>query len=728
MPMRSGVRRRCLARLGTVRWRPRQESNLHLRLRRSPFYPLNYGGVNRGFSHESDPGPPDATERGARIFLFDMGEAIVVGWMRRWAVFLGGMLLLATTAGAEGEGGDEPLSIIDAYTAAGVSSVTISPDGKHVAAIASSGVGNVVAMIDTATLESRTIVISKWVQDGFYKVKKDPFKVRWITSQWLAVDYPFSAEAVDVSGNRVADLGTRAIGKAPNSSPESPLMLVYDDDKHESLAVVDVKTRKKRSLSLPGSGRMVHWTLDDQGQLRVVAMADSKFWEDKTIVTWWYLPVGSQQWQKLEQVGITEDHWRPLSASSHSDELVIASREGRDTWAVFAYDAVKKVRGELFAGHPKEDIRVMDDVDAEQYRSVVTFGMKPMRYWFDGKLAGLQAAVDQALPQRVNTLSGDPEGMLLIWSYGDVDPGRWFLLDTASMSMRPLLVARPSIDPARMRPMEVISYAAPDGLQIPAYLTRPVGTGPHPTVVLVHGGPSVRDEWGFDPEVQLLASRGYVVFQPQFRGSSGFGKAFEEAGYGQWGLAMQDDITAGVEHLVKQGVADSQRICIYGASYGGYAAVWGLAKTPDLYRCGVTLSGVSDIEYMLNDWSDTNASKVGREWVRFTVGDRQRDKAKFEQVSPLKHADRIKAPLLIAHGEDDERVPMSHAKKLMKALDSQGKPYEWLQINDEGHGLYYLRSQYKFSNALLAFLDKHIGAGARPGAAAVSATASAAGP
>jgi dipeptidyl aminopeptidase/acylaminoacyl peptidase len=630
--------------------------------------------------------------------------------MRRWAVTWSCGLLLSPAAWANG---DEPLSVIDAYASVGMSSVALSPDGRHVAAIASTGASGMVVMIDTDTLASRTIITSKWVQDGFYKIKKDPFKVRWITSDWLAVDYPFSSEAVDLTGRRLADLGTRSIGKAPGSSPESPLMLVYDDDKHESLAIVDMKTRKKRSLSMPGSGRLVDWALDDQGQLRVAALADSKFWEDKTIVTWWYLPVGTQQWQKLDAVGITDEHWRALHASSRSDELVIASSEGRDTSAIFTYDPIKRVRGEMLAGHPTQDIRVVDDLAADQYRGVVTFGMKPERYWFDGKLAGLQAAVDQALPQRANVLSGDPDGQVLVYSYGDVDPGRWFLLDASTMNMRPLLVANSRVDPARMRPMEVISYAAPDGLRIPAYLTRPAGEGPQPMVVLVHGGPWVRDEWGFDAEVQLLASRGYVVFQPQFRGSDGFGKSFRQAGYGQWGLAMQDDITAGVEYLIKQGVADRRRICIYGGSYGGYAAVWGLAKTPDLYRCGVTLAGVSDIEYMLSDWSDHNADKATREHMRFTVGDRQRDRAKFELVSPLKHADRIKAPLLIAHGDDDERVPMSHAKKLMGALEAQGKRYEWLMLENEGHGIYYLRSRYKFSNALLAFLEKHIGAGSQ---------------
>jgi len=611
----------------------------------------------------------------------------------------------------------EPLSLTEAYGAAGVNNAAISPDGRHVAAVVSGSFGNQVVVIKTDDLSPRTVIESKWVQDGFYRIKKDPSRVRWITSEWLTVDYPFSSEAVDLTGRRVAELGNRAIGRIAWAAPDAPLMLVYNDEDYGSLAVVNVKTREKTAVRFPMSGRLIDWAFDDKANLRAATMANTTFWGDKTTLTYWYKPLASQEWQKIDETGLTDEHWTLMQASSKSDDLVVMSAEGRDTLGVFSYAPLKRQLGELLAGHPKEDIRVVDDdVTAEQYESVVTFGMKPVRYWFDSRMSGLQTAVDQALSQRVNLITGDPKGLLLIYSYGDVDPGRWYLLNAADMTMRLILVARSRVDPVQMRPMEIVSYAAPDGLNIPAYLTRPAGEGPKPTVVMVHGGPAVRDEWSWDPEVQLLATRGYAVFQPQFRGSSGFGKAFQRAGHGQWGLSMQDDITAGVEYLVKQGIADPRRICIYGASYGGYAAVWGLMKTPDLYRCGITLAGVADIEYMLSDWSDTNSNKSLREWQRFVVGDRQRDKTKFDQVSPLKHAQDIRAPLLIAHGDDDKRVPISHAKKLMKALDAQHKSYEWVLLPDEGHGIYYLRSQLKFSNALLEFLDKHIGGGAPPDA------------
>jgi dipeptidyl aminopeptidase/acylaminoacyl peptidase len=231
--------------------------------------------------------------------------------------------------------------------------------------------------------------------------------------------------------------------------------------------------------------------------------------------------------------------------------------------------------------------------------------------------------------------------------------------------------------------------------------------------VVVHGGPLVRDAWAWNANTQLLVSRGYAVFQPQFRGSAGFGKAFEQAGYGQWGLAMQDDITAGVQHLISSGIADRRRICIQGASYGGYAAVWGLIKTPDLYRCGISAAGVSDIAQLYSDSSDS--TKISREVARFRVGDEQRERARLDAVSPLRHADRIRAPLLLIHGDEDIRVPITHSKRLMKAMDKADRPYEWLLLKNDGHGVSVGNAEM-FQNRVLDFIDRHIGpdAGAPP--------------
>jgi len=337
----------------------------------------------------------------------------------------------------------------------------------------------------------------------------------------------------------------------------------------------------------------------------------------------------------------------------------------------------------------------------------------------------LQTSVDAALPQRINQLSGDPRGRLLIHSYADVDPGRWYVLDTDGMKMWHAATFKPKVDSNKMLPMGTIEYRAMDGLSIPAYLTRPASAGaPAPLVVLIHGGPHLRDRWRWDEEVQVLAGSGYAVFQPQFRGSTGFGRRFETAGYGQWGRAMQDDITAGVKHLVEQKIADPQRICIVGASYGGYAALWGLVKTPELYKCGISFAGVADIEHMLKDWSDRNADAAVREFQRSRIGNPAQDVQRLDEVSPLKHAARIQVPLLLAHGEDDKRVPISHSRKMMAALTEHGKPFEWLMFEEEGHGLHYTKNRRRYYEAVLAFLSKHIGSAAAAGQAPPQSAAS----
>jgi dipeptidyl aminopeptidase/acylaminoacyl peptidase len=275
---------------------------------------------------------------------------------------------------------------------------------------------------------------------------------------------------------------------------------------------------------------------------------------------------------------------------------------------------------------------------------------------------------------------------------------------------------RPDIDPKRMQPMQAVRYPSFDGLSIPAYLTLPGKPAkPAPLIVLIHGGPQARDRWGWDRDVQVFAAHGYAVFQPQFRGSTGFGKKFQEAGYGQWGQAMQDDITAGVHWLVDRKIADPARVCIIGASYGGYAALWGLEKTPELYKCGVSTSGVSDLESFLREESDASKDAVAREITNRRIGDPSLMKVAFDSVSPLKHADRITAPLLVAHGAKDERVPISHGKRMVEAMKAQHKDVEWLEFPEEGHSLSFIDDQKKWYDAVFALLKRTIGPGEVPG-------------
>jgi len=586
-----------------------------------------------------------------------------------------------------------------------ISSMAISPDGKQLAAIGFNGFRSALFVLDAQTLAARMLVSPEHTGSS-------PIRAAWVSPELLAVDYENRrCEVVDLAGKSRLVLGERFIRSRRENGVLSDWVLAFHDLENGGVSQVNVRTGERKKYRVSLSGTPVHWAFDANGAMRAVTMMDTAFWSDKTKLSNWYRADEQSEWQLLDEVPVTADAWTPLFVPPEPHTLIVHSRHQRDTTAIFLYDTQKHEHVELMAGHPHEDILNATGLDQPTFNSVITEGIKPEVHWFDPRWASLQNAIDAALPQRVNLLSGNPRGRLLVFSYSDVDPGRWFVVDTDGMKMWEATSVKPKVDPHKMLPMATIEYRSTDGLVIPAYLTLPASGGAAaPLVVLIHGGPSVRDRWQWNEEVQILAANGYAVFQPQFRGSSGFGQRFEEAGFGQWGRAMQDDITAGVNHLIEQKIADPNRICIYGASYGGYAALWGVVKTPALYKCGISFAGVSDIEYMLKDWSDRNSNPVGREFQRARIGTLDQGKEQFDQVSPLKQAARIQVPLLLAHGRLDQRVPIAHSRKMMAALKENGKQYEWLMFDDEGHGIGHVRNKQRYYKAVLDFLGRHIGA------------------
>ncbi len=246
----------------------------------------------------------------------------------------------------------------------------------------------------------------------------------------------------------------------------------------------------------------------------------------------------------------------------------------------------------------------------------------------------------------------------------------------------------------------VINYKARDGKELTGYLTAPAAADPKaklPLVLMPHGGPEMRDSLSFNPWVQYLVARGYAVFQPNFRGSAGFGRAFAESGYGEWGRKMQDDLTDAVKTLVDQGPVDPARMCIVGASYGGYAALAGAALTPDLYKCAVSIAGISDLEDFIG-WRKRNwgSDSEGYTYWLKAIGDPDKDEARLREVSPLAQAGRIKIPLLLIHGNEDFIVPIAQSKAMKKALDKTGRKTELITLKDEGHS-YWSDRQTKSS-------------------------------
>lgn len=602
-----------------------------------------------------------------------------------------------------------PLSIEEATDPSGMLTAKLSPDGKHIAAIIYNGNNYRLVLIDTVSLKVTKLSDGAYAETGYYRYHKAPRRVFWAGKDLLAVDYGIDAETIDLSGKPVANLGDQFV-RVIETGPNAGKVLVKKNDLLSDLALCDPRTAECKRFDQP-SGKPIKWAFDRRGELRAVTVVDSALLRDVSTVSNWYKPAATDQWVKLAEFKPTDDYWMPVYVPDEPDTIVVNSRIGRDTYALFNYDAKNKRQGDMLVGHPTQDILSFKGIDEEAFNYVATEGMRPQQVWFDPPWAQMQGVVDKLLPNRVNVISGNPAGAMLIYSYADVDPGTWYLFDVVNKRLTVVGKAKSQLDTSKLRPMEIMRYQAADGLTIPAYLTRPGDSkGPGPLVVLVHGGPIARDKWEFNAEVQLLASRGYLVFQPQFRGSSGFGRAFEQAGYRQWGRAMQDDITSGVDHLVKQGIADPGRICIVGASYGGYAALWGLIKTPNLYRCGVSFAGVTDIAYMFSDWSDASLDKVSRHVMASRIGSEESRAELFDPVSPLKHAAKIEVPVLLMHGDGDVRVPISHGKKMRDALERNKKQVSWLSFEEEGHTLRYVQNKHTYYKTMLSFLGAHLAA------------------
>ncbi len=296
---------------------------------------------------------------------------------------------------------------------------------------------------------------------------------------------------------------------------------------------------------------------------------------------------------------------------------------------------------------------------------------------------------------------------------GPQDPGSYYIYDTKAHEAEPVATSRPELLPEQLGKMERFEYRTRDGAAIPAYLTIPPhpGKGPLPLVVMPHGGPEARDSIDFDPASQVLASRGYMVMQPNFRGSGGYGLSYAQAGYGQWGLRMQDDVTDGVRALIRTGRVDPKRICIFGASYGGYAALYAGATTPELFRCVISMAGVADLEAMHRFERERGGGENSPRYryLLTSVGDPSKDRTRLEQTSPINYAKTYQPPVLLFHGDVDTTVSVDQSKAMERALRAAGKDVRLKVFRGEAHGGWTEANMTEMFTELLAFLDAHIG-------------------
>ncbi len=375
--------------------------------------------------------------------------------------------------------------------------------------------------------------------------------------------------------------------------------------------------------------------------------------------------------------------------------------------AVYSYDLTAKRLGPMVFGHPEVDVEALYTSPIDGRLLAIGYVTdRPHLHFLDDETRRDQAWIDRALPRTINRIvsTDRAERLVIVHASSDTVPPKYYLYDRASGDIGLLVEAYPELRPEQLAPMRYVSFRARDGLEIHGYLTLPKDAEPSnlPTIVYPHGGPSARDVWGFDPTVQFLASRGFAVFQPNFRGSTGYGTRHTELGYQQWGLAMQDDVTDGTRWLIEQGIADPGRIGIYGASYGGYTALMGLVKTPDLFRAGASLAGVTDLIGLLNDdeWYGLD------DWNSPTLGSKWSDRKKLRETSPAENAGRIRAPVLIAHGTEDPIVHVKQAEAMKDALEDAGAEVETYLYRDEVHGFIDERNHIDFHQRLAAFFER----------------------
>lgn len=654
------------------------------------------------------------------------------GWMAAAAFVFAGANAWAQTPA--------PIPVEAFFKKPSISEATISPTGRQVALVAVNKEGyKQLVVIDTETLRA-------FVTASFQKA--DVVNVNWISDKRLVYnatdpDHDVSLSngitgsyAVDADGQDFRDLSVYPPGSGLNVwKPWSHFVAAtwlensdsvfletpkYGTDRqfrHVSLSRVDTRTGRAIVAGFEVPVEPYAWYTGPDDQPRVLATR-----EENGRGAIYYRAAQGNEWKQLETFDrATREGGFDFIGFADEETLFVARQpKGADHKALYTYDTKTRTysaeplaNAKGFDLHPWL-VRSRNKIVGMRY---LTDGESTV--WFDPELKKAQARIDALMPGRVNSIDVPvrPEiPWVSVRAYSDTDPGQYFLFNLETGKAVHLGQARRDIDPARMAQRDFVRIKARDGLELPVWTTLPKDgkKGPRPAVVVVHGGPWTRGGfWHWEAQSQFLASRGYLVIEPEFRGSRGFGFDHFKAGWKQWGIAMQNDLADATRWAIAKGLADPKRICIAGASYGGYAVLMGLVNDPDLYRCGIDWAGVTDIDLMYSiTWSDS-----GEEYKTFgmpvLIGDKEKDAAQLRATSPIYQAARIAQPLLMGYGGRDVRVPLKHGTEFRDAVQKTNHDVEWVVYPDEGHGWRQLKTNVDWWTRVEKFLARNIGEQAR---------------
>ena len=633
-------------------------------------------------------------------------------------------------------------SVQDFFRPPKLSHAKLSPDGMHVGALLTDDQQKACLIVVglAKPIQSKAVVCYTqnqikdldWVSDqrlvytvldsnfdaqsqgsgGIFAIDVDgEHERRLTTTQW---DFNQNTTSSNIASKMLA--GNYWIAGVPNDGTDD--VIVFKEEYNEvrrsvripMLYRLNTRTQKLTQIVDHTPGNIIHWVLDTKGQPKVLTSYANG------VNTIYYLPSKNGEWESVASFKDFSDDAIAPQFIDDNDQLYVKARHGADTAGLYRFDLKKHA----IVGDRVVNINGFDydgdgiyDVETRKLLGIHYDNDAWSTYWLDPDMAAAQKKIDEQLPGTINTISCLKCGQspfLLVRAESDREPVSTLVYERATGKIANLGSTRPWIKPEQMGTRDFVYYKARDGMSIPAYVTTPPGAKQlWPTIVLVHGGPWVRGgTWHWDPEAQFLASRGYMVIEPEFRGSYGYGNKLYKAGWKQWGLSMQDDVADAAKWAIASGLADPKRIAIAGASYGGYATLMGLIKNPELFKAGFEWVGVTDINLMFSvHWSDFSDDGVEYDMPTL-IGDPKLDAKQFEETSPIKQASRLKQPLLMAYGLDDVRVPLIHGTEFRDAVQKQNHDVEWVTYPNEGHGWHMLETNVDFWNRVERFLAKNL--------------------